>query len=109
MARAKPSAASAAASVAVPRVFALPESLDAAAAPGLLDSLRSLRGGPVEINAAQVKRLGGQCAQVLLSAAATWRADKARLTLIEPSPELAEALRLMGLTPDSLTDGDAAA
>ncbi len=100
MARAKPMA---------PHGFALPEALDAAAAPGLLDSMRSLRGGAVALDGAAVKRLGGQCAQVLLSAAATWRADKAALTLIQPSPELCEALRLMGLTPDSLTTGDAAA
>ena len=88
--------------------LALPEALDAAAAPALLESLCTLRGGPVEIDAAGVKRLGGQCAQVLLSAAASWRADGAVLRLAGPSPEFVEALRLLGLTPEILSAGEVA-
>ncbi len=84
----------------------LPEALDAAAAPALTDSLRSARGKPLKLGAAAVRKLGGQCAQVLLSAAASWRADGHGLALIEPSREFLEALRLMGLTPEHLTAGD---
>ncbi|MFN3616232.1 MAG: STAS domain-containing protein [Rubrimonas sp.] len=84
----------------------LPEVLDTAAAPSLADSLRTMRGAPLELNAADVRRFGGLCAQVLLSAAKSWSADGARLTVHNPSPELVESLRLMGLEPNHLTAGE---
>jgi anti-anti-sigma regulatory factor len=43
---------------------------------------------------------------VLLSAAASWRADGNALTLNNPSDEFVEATRLMGLEPASFTAGD---
>jgi chemotaxis protein CheX len=88
------------------RTLDLPEALDAAAAPSLADSLRGARGKPLALSAATVRKLGGQCVQVMLSAAASWRADGQSLSLIEPSREFVEALRLMGLTPEHLTAGE---
>jgi chemotaxis protein CheX len=84
----------------------LPPALDTAAAPGLADQLRMVRGGPVALKADEVRRVGGLCAQVLLSAAASWRADGNALTLNNPSDEFVEATRLMGLEPASFTAGD---
>jgi chemotaxis protein CheX len=84
----------------------LPEVLDTAAAPDLADRLRSVRGAAVELDAGEVRRLGGLCAQVLVSAAKSWEADGAKLTVKNPSPEMIEALRLMGLQPGDLTAGE---
>ncbi|SEA75696.1 STAS domain-containing protein [Rubrimonas cliftonensis] len=86
--------------------LALPDVLDSAAAPGLADSFRTVRGAAVTVDGGAVKRLGGLCAQVLLSAAASWRADGSELNLENPSEEMTDALRLMGLEPASLTSGD---
>lgn len=90
-----------------PRRLALPESLGAAEAAGLADQLRALRGAPVEIDASAVRKMGGLCAQILLSAAATWRADATTLRLSEPSPEMVAALGHMGLDAAALEAGDA--
>jgi chemotaxis protein CheX len=89
--------------------YALPESLGAAAAPGLAEALRGLRGAALTLQAGGVRRMGAQAVQVLLSAAATWRADGGHLTIQEPSAEFREALRLLGLSVDSVTVGDRAA
>ncbi|KAB0676117.1 STAS domain-containing protein, partial [Aureimonas leprariae] len=53
----------------------LPSVLDVRAAMPLHGSLAGLRGRAVELDASQVQRLGGQCLQVLVAAAAAWRLD----------------------------------
>lgn len=57
-------------------VVELPEVLDLKAATPLTVEFLTLRGRPVHVDASNVQRLGGQCLQVLLSAAMTWKADK---------------------------------
>jgi len=86
--------------------YALPASLSSAAAAGLRDSLLSLRGAPLTLEAEGVRKLGAQCAQVLLAAALTWKADGQPLRVADPSAEFAESLRLLGLSIDSVTTGD---
>jgi anti-anti-sigma regulatory factor len=86
-----------------PRRLALPDSLDTSAAAALREMLLEARGQALTIEAGAVRRLGGRCAQVLLSAASSWRVDGQPLALADPSPEFAEALRLMGLGVESLT------
>ncbi len=93
------------ATAAGPHRLALPASLDSAAAPALADTLLGARGADLMLDGGGVRRLGGRCAQVLLSAAKTWRADGCALALADPSPECVEALRLLGLGPDSLSSG----
>lgn len=83
----------------------LPEALDASAAAELLDSLRAARGAPLELNGAGVRRLGGQGAQIMLAAAAAWRADAEPLTVTDASPNLLEALRLLGLSVERVSAG----
>jgi chemotaxis protein CheX len=75
----------------------LPEVLDLKAAAPLLGDLLAMRGRDVSLDASQVRRIGGQCLQVLLSATATWKADAASLEIVNPSPEFAEALELLGV------------
>jgi chemotaxis protein CheX len=88
--------------------LSLAESLGPAEATELADKLRTLRGAALEIEAHSVRRLGGLCVQVLLSAAATWRQDGLPLRLVEASPEFEESLRLLGLSADALSAGDPA-
>jgi chemotaxis protein CheX len=85
-----------------PRRLSLPEILDLRAAGPLAAELRALLGGDVEIDGAQVRKLGGQCLQVLLSAQATWEAGGGTLRFVGLSPEFLEALALMGAA--SITD-----
>lgn len=76
--------------------IALGENLDMNAAGPLAQALLERRGQPVTLDASQVRRIGGQCLQVLLSAQATWAADGADFQINEPSPEFADGLALMG-------------
>ncbi|SFI54539.1 STAS domain-containing protein [Aerobium aerolatum] len=75
----------------------LPSELDIKAAIPLATELLALRGRDVAIDASQIERVGAQCLQVLLSAAATWHADGADFTLSAPSAPFSDAVRLAGL------------
>jgi len=77
-------------------VITLGDSLDMTAAGPLHKTLLAQRGRPVTLDASQVRRIGGQCLQVLLSAQATWAADAADFQIADPSPEFADGLALMG-------------
>lgn len=76
----------------------LGDALDMTAAAPLVKELLGVRGQPVSLNASSVRRLGGQCLQVLLSAQTTWAADGQPFAIVEPSPEFTEGLALMGAT-----------
>ena len=88
-------------------IFELPAVLDLKAAAPLAERLRALRGAALSLDAGRVEWLGGQCLQVLLSAALSWRADGAALTLSGPSPAFCDGLRLLGVTPAELTGAEA--
>ena len=79
-----------------PTPLVLAHSLDITAAAALVSDLRDRRGTPVSLDASNVRRVGGQCLQVLLSAQATWAADSQAFQVIDPSPEFAEGVALMG-------------
>jgi len=76
----------------------LGDALDMTAAGPLVQELLGLRGQPISLNASGVRRVGGQCLQVLLSAQATWAADGQTFKIVDPSPEFADGLALMGAT-----------
>ena len=76
----------------------LGDALDMTAAGPLAKELLAVRGKPVSLDASNVRRLGGQCLQVLLSAQSTWTADGQPFEIVEPSPEFTEGLALMGAT-----------
>ena len=75
----------------------LASELDIKAAAPLAAALTAARGKDVALNASLIERIGGQCMQVLLSAAATWKADRVELSLEEPSPAFVEAVQTAGL------------
>lgn len=83
--------------------------LDVCASGPLVGELLAARGNDVGLDASAVERLGTQCLQVLLSAAATWRADGTALSVVEPSPAFCEALAIAGVGLGDLTAARGAA
>ena len=75
----------------------LPTELDIKAAAPLAAELTAARGGDLTLDVSHVERVGAQCLQLLLSAAATWSADGAELTLADPSPAFVDAAAIAGL------------
>jgi chemotaxis protein CheX len=96
-----PVASDAAALTSAPRIV-LGDVLDQAAAGTLHAELLSHRGVDAVIDASAVRRIGGQCLQVLLSAAATWTHDGAALAVIDTSPEFIAGVQLLGIDPSDL-------
>ena len=77
--------------------LALDEVLDLQAARPLADALLARRGDDLDVDCSGVRRLGGLCLQVLLSAVATWAADGRRLAFLNPAPAFVEGLGLLGV------------
>lgn len=81
----------------------LPPVLDITAAAPLAGDILAHRGKDLMVNAAQVQRVGGQCLQVLLSAAATWSQDGIDFEVTDASPEFTEALETAGLGMEQIS------
>jgi len=79
-----------------PTGLKLDASLDMRAASGLAGALLGMRGMDLEVDASEVRRIGGQCLQVLLSAHATWASENHALRIINPSNEFIEGVTLLG-------------
>jgi chemotaxis protein CheX len=82
----------------------LPEILDLKAASKLTTDLIALRKHELVIDASQVRRLGGQCLQVLLSARATWDFDGVPLHLADASSCFIEGLQHLGIAPEDFVE-----
>ena len=80
-----------------PAEFKLPTFLDITCAAALRRQLMELRGTPLALDASAVERVGGLGLQVLMSARATWAADREPLTIAAASPAFQEAVALNGL------------
>ena len=78
------------------QVLALAPVLDVTAAGPLREQLLALRGGPVDLDASAVERLGGLCLQVLMAARRTWATDGQPLRLGPASPAFASQLAAFG-------------
>jgi chemotaxis protein CheX len=79
------------------QMLRLPDILDITRAAPLAECFRSFRGAKLVVDAAHVQRVGALCAQVIMSAVATWKADEVALCLTEPSAELRETFSLLGI------------
>lgn len=82
----------------------LPSVLDLKAVGPLHQTLLSARGAPLEINAAEVTRLGGLGLQLLLSARATWANDGLPFRVNAPSDDFTAALALFGAQDLTVAD-----
>lgn len=78
----------------------LPEVLDLRAAAPLAQTFLARRGAELSVDASSVRRVGAQCLQVLVAAAATWKADGVCLRLEKPTEEFLEGSRLLGIHLD---------
>jgi len=76
--------------------LALPALLDLKAAAALAAAFLDRRGADIVVDAAEVQRLGGQCLQILLSAQASWAADRFVFRIENASPEFRAAAELFG-------------
>ena len=74
----------------------LPEMLDLRAAAPLAAELMARRGQNTELDASRVRKLGGQCLQVLLSAHACWQAEGRHFRVVAPSSDFIDGLALFG-------------
>jgi chemotaxis protein CheX len=74
----------------------LAETLDLVAATPLATALLAKRGQDIAIDASAVRRLGGQCLQVLLAARAAWLADGRFFRITVVSAEFAHGLTQFG-------------
>ena len=81
--------------------------LDLRAAQPLAEDLLAMRGRPVAVDASQVEKLGGLCLQVLISGAATWRADGISLRFGDVSDFFEEQLAMFGVALPDLSALDA--
>lgn len=84
----------------------LPEVLDLKAAAPLAAEFLAHRGGELSVDASRVQRLGGQCLQVLLSAAMTWKADELPFALVNPSDDFLGGLARLGISAADFIDQD---
>lgn len=75
----------------------LAAALDFRAAGPLRDQFLAQRGKPIEVDGADVQRIGGQCIQVLMSAQRTWTQDGVDFALANASPEMLRALGHVGM------------
>lgn len=78
----------------------LSEVLDLTAASPLAQALLARRGSDVSVDASRVNRVGALCLQVLVAAAATFKADGVRLRVDKPTDEFLEGCRLLGVRFD---------
>jgi chemotaxis protein CheX len=76
--------------------LALVDTLDVNAAGPLTHALLEMRGQSITLDASQVRRIGGQCLQVLLSAQATWAVDGQAFEITTPSSDFTDGLAQLG-------------
>lgn len=89
-----------------PGVLELPDVLDLKAAAPLVGEFLAARGRALNVDASRVQRLGGQCLQVLLSAAKTWKAGEIPFALVNPSSDFIEGLARLGISAACFTGQD---
>ena len=82
--------------------------LDLSQVAALTADLRARTGADLVLDAGAVTHLGGLGLQVLLAAAASWRAAGHALSVHPRSEAFDEALTLFGVTPDTLQSPEAA-
>jgi chemotaxis protein CheX len=83
-------------------ILPLPATLDLAAAGELARALLARRGQIVVIDAAAVLHVSAPCAQVLMSAAATWLADDASFSIANCGDKMMEDLSVLGIATSTL-------
>lgn len=86
----------------------LPEILDIRAASPLVGELLHARGHHLTIDASNVRKIGAQCVQALLSARATWTVDGYSLVVVEPSESFLDTLQTLGIAIGEISEQEPA-
>jgi chemotaxis protein CheX len=86
-------------------IIQLDARLDLRAATVLAGTIRDHDGSPLGIDAGQVQHLGALCLQILLAAAASWRARGLPLSITPRSQAFDAALRQFGIAPKQVRSG----
>ncbi len=84
------------------KTLLLPAELDHVAAAPLFETLSSLIGTDITVDGSRVERIGAQCVQILLAAAASWKIDGTLFEFANPSLEFIAGLELLGIRPETL-------
>ncbi len=86
-----------------PQLIELAKKLDLTAAAPLAKQIGEVKDGPIELNASQVERLGGQCLQVLLCAKRHFTAKEQGFQITNASDAFSQSLETLGISPDQFT------
>ena len=78
----------------------LPRSLNGAFVSDLSDALHASRGHALTIDASNVEHVGGLCAQLLLSARKTWRAEDRKFRFCNATEHFVRDIELLGCQID---------
>lgn len=84
----------------------LPEKLDTASVPELVQVLRRHQGASLALDASRVTQFGALAVQTLIVAANDWQDSGHALSLENVDDEVRAQLRLLGTSPEVLTEGD---
>jgi chemotaxis protein CheX len=80
----------------MPSHLILPVKADTAAARGLLEKIRNLQGGALQIDAQNCQTVGALCANILVAAQQSWRRSGHEFK-IKGSSEITNDLQLLGV------------
>lgn len=84
--------------------YTLPADPRANACGAFFDALKSRRGSPLQIDAADVEKIDALVAQSLIIGSKTWAADDVPFTLLNPSDVVVTALDRLGLADAVATE-----
>lgn len=85
----------------------LPAKLDTSSAGQLRDDCVAADGHDLVMDGAGVEHLGALCAEVLLSVRHLWAQNQHSVSIENPSPQMTDNLKRMGLSLDDLLTGEA--
>lgn len=83
-------------------VLKLPQTLDVAAVRAVREHLLGRRGTTTTVDASEVERIGALGIELLIAAQRQWQKDERVLQLVGPSDAVMDALRDLGLDPETL-------
>lgn len=84
----------------------LPEKLDTAAVPALIAALRARQGSDLALDGSALRQVGGLAVQTIVIAANDWQDSGHSLRFENVTDDVRAQLRLLGTSPEILTEGD---
>jgi chemotaxis protein CheX len=85
----------------------LPDDLSGAFCEALKADLLARRGQPLELDASNVVRCGGQAVQLLVSAKRSWASDSQPFAIVNPEADFIRIVQLTGLQDELFPESGA--